>query len=172
MSKEELIDIYDENRNFTGIVLPRKTKLTKGQYMLYVLAAVCNKDGKILITKRSLDKKWAAGSWEIPGGGADSGETSVEAVCREVLEETGIKISPENSKVIYSYRNDDAKSGDNYFADIYLCKVDFKLTDVTIQEDEVIDVRLATMDEIKELKEKDGFLHYERLCQALASIKE
>lgn len=33
--------------------------------------------------------------WELPGGGIDAGETYVEAAVRELREETGIAISPE-----------------------------------------------------------------------------
>ena len=92
-SKEVMIDIYDDDRNFTGRVLPRKTKLKKGEYMMYVLAILERKDdGKMLITQRAMDKKWAAGAWEIPGGGVDSGEDSYTAVQREVLEETGLNL--------------------------------------------------------------------------------
>ena len=31
----EMIDIYDGDRNPTGLTLPRKQKLKKDQYMLY-----------------------------------------------------------------------------------------------------------------------------------------
>lgn len=163
---EELIDIYDKNRQLTGEVVPRKTKLPSGKYMLYVIALIRNQEGRILVTRRSLDKHWAAGSWEIPGGGADHGESSFEAVKREVAEETGLSIEAANSRVVYSYRNDDP-NGDNYFTDIYVCDAVFDINDVTIQEREVIDVRLVTLDEISELHDTDGFLHYERICTAI-----
>lgn len=166
MSMEELIDVYDENRVFTGVTVPRKTKLEKGRYMLYALALLENEEGRILITRRALTKKWAPGSWEIPGGGVHTGEDTTTAVCREALEETGIRVLPENARVLYSYRNDDPK-GDNYYNDIFLCKADFSIEDVAIQEEEVIDVRLATVEEIKELHHSDGFLHYERIMSAL-----
>lgn len=163
----ELIDIYDDNRIFTGVTLPRKTKLEAGQYMLYVLALIQNNDGNYLITQRALDKKWAAGQWEIPGGGASVGESSFDALHRELFEETGLDIAPEEASVIYSYKNYDQKGGDNYFADIYLVKKDFSLDDVTIESKEAIDVKLASLDEIKQLQSKDGFLHFKRICEAL-----
>ena len=164
---DELIDIYDENRVLTGEVLPRKTKLPKGKYMLYVIALIRNSEGRILVTKRSLDKKWAPGSWEIPGGGAAKGETSFDAVKREVFEETGIRITKEKSQIVYSYRNDD-ESGDNYFTDIFVCDADFTVDDVKVQEREIIDVKLVTFDEIDMLHEKDGFLHYDRIQKAMS----
>lgn len=163
----EMIDIYDENRNKTGLQLPRSAKLEKGQFMLYVLALLQNPDGRFLITRRALNKKWAAGAWEIPGGGSHAGESSWEAVCREVKEETGLDVSVCPAEVIYSYRNEDLARGDNYFVDLYLCRTDFKPEDVTIQPEEVIDVRLADWGAIVDLYQQDGFLHFERIRQAL-----
>ena len=88
----EMIDIYNENREKTGEILPRGSRLGKGQYMLYVLAVLEDEYGKILATRRSLDKKWAAGAWEIPGGSARSGENSEAAVLREIVEEINLQL--------------------------------------------------------------------------------
>ncbi len=163
----EYIDIYDENRNLTGEKLPRKSRLKKGQFMMYVLALIENADGKFLITQRAFDKKWAAGDWEIPGGGAVAGESSMEAICREVAEETGLDLSSCENRVIYSYVNEDLERGDNYFVDIYRFRADFQAEDVTIQKSEAVDWKLASFDEITELGEKGHFLHYGRLQEAL-----
>ena len=167
----EMIDIYDDDRRFTGERLPRKTKLGKGQYMLYVLALIRNKEGKYLVTQRALDKKWAAGWWEIPGGGAMAGEDSLTALKREVREETGINLTNANCKVLYSYKNYDEKGGDNYFADIYLAEADFTIDDVNVDRNEVIGLALADLDKIKQLHEETGFLHYERIMTALTDSK-
>lgn len=163
----EMIDIYNDDREFTGLTLSRKEKLSNGQYMLYVLALIENKEGKFLITQRALDKKWAAGQWEIPGGGALAGEDSMKAICREVFEETGLTINPSDAEIIYSYKNIDEKYGDNYFADIFLVKMDFTLDDIKLETRESTNVTLANVEEIKAIYEKDGFLHYKRICEAL-----
>ena len=162
----EMIDIYNENRELTGEQLPRKSKLAKGQYMLYVYALIRAEDGRFLVTKRSLDKKWAAGEWEVPGGGVAAGESSAEAICREILEETGLDVSGCPARVAYTYRNDD-EGGDNYFADVYIIDKNFKLEDVKVEPREVIDVRLASLEDITRLYETEGFLHYSRIRQAL-----
>lgn len=164
---EEMMDLYDENRNKLGVSVPRKTKLKKGQFMLYVIALIQNNKGEILVTQRTMDKKWAAGHWEIPGGGSKAGETSFEAVCREVIEETGLDVSGCEPNVIYTYRNEDLERGDNYFTDIYLLNKDFTLEDVNVDPKEVLDVKLADFDEITRLNEEIGFLHYKRICEAL-----
>ena len=164
---EEMMDIYDDNKVKTGLTLPRKTKLEKGQYMLYVIALIQNEKGEFLVTRRTMDKKWAAGQWEIPGGGSKAGETSFEAVCREVLEETGLDVSMCEPNIAYSYKNEDLERGDNYFTDIYILKRDFTLDDITVDPHEVMDVKLASFDEITRLNDEVGFLHYKRICQTL-----
>ena len=168
---EELIDVYDSNRKKTGRVADRRAPLPKGEFMMYVLAILERKsDGKILITRRALDKKWAAGAWEIPGGGSLAGEESFGAVVREVLEETGLNIANCDEcqkKPVYSYMNEDLKHGDNYFVDIYHFIFDFDEKDVSIQASEAIDHRFATFEEITKLADESQFLHYSRLKSAL-----
>lgn len=172
-SKDEQMDIYDAARKRTGRVVPRATFLKEGEYMLYVLALIERpSDGRFLITRRALTKKWAAGAWEISGGGARAGEDSFTAITREVREETGLDISeiPAAERTpIYSYRNEDLKRGDNYYVDIYHVKLEFSERDVTIEQSEAIDFRLATMEEIRVLQDADAFLHYTRIQEALAA---
>ena len=91
---EELIDIYDRNRNYTGLTVPLEgAHMGEGQYMLYVLAIIQNKEVRMLITQRSLDKHWAAGWWEVTGGGVSAGETSEQAIVRELAEEVGLDVA-------------------------------------------------------------------------------
>ncbi|HIG39788.1 MAG: NUDIX hydrolase [bacterium] len=49
-----------------------------------------NNDGDILILKRAGGA--ARGSWYIPGGGLDEGETTEECARRELMEETGLQV--------------------------------------------------------------------------------
>ena len=166
----EMIDIYNENREKTGEILPRGGRLSKGQYMLYVLAILEDEYGKILATRRSLDKRWAAGAWEIPGGSVRSGENSEAAVLREIVEETGIDIAKHKGELIYSYKNEDTESGDNYFVDIYHFKGCFDKSSISVNPDEVIDYRFVDEDDMEILKEEEGFLHYERIKRALGKM--
>ena len=89
----EFVDLYDRNRKFLNRVVDRNTYLFQpGEFMMYVLAILENEEGKFLVTQRALDKKWAAGGWEMPGGGAKSKESSLDAIKREVKEETGLDV--------------------------------------------------------------------------------
>lgn len=168
MPIQEMIDIYDSNRKPTGETIAREGAfLHEGQYMLYVLALIENVDGRFLITQRSMDKHWAAGWWEVTGGGVRAGETSAQAVRREVPEEVGLPVTGDIPAPAYGYENVDLKRGDNYFVDIYHLHLDFSADDVRLVDGEAVDFRLATWDEIGELAEQGIFLHYERLRQTL-----
>jgi len=54
-------------------------------------AVIRDSEGRILIGRRAVKP---IGIWVLPGGGIDFGETSEEAVVREVREETGLEIRP------------------------------------------------------------------------------
>ena len=168
---EELIDIYDRNRNFTGLTVPREgARMGEGQYMLYVLAIIQDLQGRILITQRSMEKHWAAGWWEVTGGGVSAGETSEQAVVRELAEEVGLDVADYPLERIYAYENVDLESGDNYIVDIYRFRLDFAVDDIVLQESEAIGCRLVTFDEIRQLADQGVFLHFKRIEQALETL--
>lgn len=165
---EEMIDVYDRDRNRTGLVIPREGAfLAEGQYMLYVLALIEAPDGRLLITQRSLEKHWGAGWWEIPGGGVRAGETTLTALRREVPEETGLVVGDEELAPIYSYENVDLKRGDNYIVDFYHVHLDFAEGDVRLVDGEAVDFKLCTWNEIVQLNETSTVLHFERIREAL-----
>lgn len=56
-------------------------------------------DGKLLMFKRSETKKKFPGFWSLPGGHIDEGEDPLSAAIREVKEETGVSIVPEDIKL-------------------------------------------------------------------------
>ena len=164
----EPIDVYDADRRPTGLVIDRRSqRLGQGQYMLYAIVVVCDAQGRMLITRRALDKAWAAGWWEVPGGGVCAGETTRDAAIREAGEEVGLDLTRGTLELLWSYRNDDPGYSDNYFADIYRATLDFSAADVRLREREATEFALASWDEVRELARQGRFLHYERLARAL-----
>ena len=55
------------------------------------IAVIINNKNQILISKRSTEQH-QGNKWEFPGGKVEEGETSQEALRRELKEELGIKI--------------------------------------------------------------------------------
>lgn len=165
---QEMIDVYDRDRNHTGLVIPREGAFLKeNQYMLYVLALIEDRSGRLLVTQRSLKKHWGAGWWEIPGGGVRAGETTLDALRREVPEEVGLALDDTAYAPIYSYENVDLKRGDNYIVDFYHVRLDFAPADVRLVDGEAIAFRLCTWEDICRLNEESTVLHFERIRQAL-----
>jgi 8-oxo-dGTP diphosphatase len=59
--------------------------------MITVIAAVLEKDGRILIARRKRGDR-LADKWEFPGGKLEEGETPKECLRRELREELGIDV--------------------------------------------------------------------------------
>ena len=160
----ELWDIYDADKKPTGRTMKRNDWCLKdGEYHLTVLGVVARPDQTFLITKRVMTKAWAPGWWEVSGGAAQAGEESFEAVCREVKEEVGLDVSQADGGLAYTYRRDNPDEGDNYFVDVYRFDMDFNESDVTVQKEEALGFKIATLDEIKELAAQGIFLHYDSI---------
>lgn len=160
----EYWDIYDSEKKITGRKMKRNDwSLKDGEYHLTVLGILRRPDGKYLITQRVMSKPWAPGWWEVSGGAAQAGESSREAVIREVREETGIDVSDADGKLVYTYKRENPGEGDNYFVDCYLFDLDFNEDDVKVQKEEAMGFQIASVEEIKELAEKGIFLHYDSI---------
>lgn len=67
-----------------------------------VVGAIIEKDGKILLVKEKGIKGYDQGKWNQPAGWLDVGEDPIEAVKREVKEETGYDFEPEHIVGVYS----------------------------------------------------------------------
>ncbi|MCR5732437.1 MAG: NUDIX hydrolase [Sphaerochaetaceae bacterium] len=161
-NKIEYWDIYDINKNKTGRKMLRNDwTMADGDYYLSVLGVIKRPDGSYLITQRSMDKAWAAGWWEVPGGGVMSGETSLEAVIREVREETGLDVSSAKGGYQFCYHREN--KGQNYIVDIYRFELDVDESELKLQKDETLGGKFATLSEIKELAQKGIFLHYDSI---------
>ena len=157
-------DIYDKNRNLTGRTMGKNEWILQdGEYHLTVLGVVRHKDGRFLITRRVLTKAGAAGWWEVPGGAVQAGETSREAVNREVWEETGLDVSACAGEPLVTYHREHPGEGDNYFVDCYRFTLDFATENVKIRPNEAREYKLATLDEIKELAAQGILLHYDSI---------
>ncbi|WKW51394.1 NUDIX domain-containing protein [Rhodomicrobium lacus] len=58
-----------------------------------VVGAIIQRDGGVLILRRSPDEAFLAGLHEIPSGGVEPGEDLLAALSREIKEETGLTVA-------------------------------------------------------------------------------
>jgi len=86
------------------------------------VAAVVFHEGRVLLTLRGNEP--SRGLWGIPGGVIEVGELVEEAVTREVMEETGVRVRPE--KLITTFdsirRDPDQRVRYHYILFEYLCR--------------------------------------------------
>lgn len=143
----EILDIYNENRIFTGRTMDRNEgtiALKYGEYVIQVKCWILNKENKILLTQRKKDK-YNGGMWEPTGGLAVSGETSIQSIKREVYEEIGLMVQEKELKLIDSYRDD------HFFRDVYLIKDNITLDNIKFNDGEVADAKYVTIAEFKNM---------------------
>jgi len=78
---------------------------------------------RILLAQRGKDplKGW----WSLPGGALELGESLQDAVCREVLEETGLEVEPVKLfEVFERIMRDDAGAPEYHYVLVdYVCRV-------------------------------------------------
>jgi len=150
----EIWDILDENGNLTGQTMQKGDKKVwqKGIYHQGADVWIINSENKILIQKRSSQKKLQPNVWAMTGGSVIKGETSLETLKRESFEELGIELDIENAIKINRYRTG------NVWLDVYVVRQDINLDGIVIQEEEVSEVKFATYDEIEELYNHHQFM--------------
>lgn len=140
-------DIYDKDRNRTGRTHVRGTPWRKGEYGLVVCVWVYDGQGRLLLTRRAQEKSFA-GTWENSGGAAQAGEDSLQAITRELREETGICAEPEEFQLLCTGRDMTA------FYDFYCLERNIPLEQVVLQPGETDDVMWATPEQIHQMIEK------------------
>lgn len=138
----ELNDVYDEHRCLTGQVHQRGTAWKPGQYGLVVCVWVYDGRGHVLLTRRAKGKSFA-GTWENSGGAVKAGETSLQAVVRELREETGIEADPREFELLMTDRNR------NMFYDHYCLRRRVRLDEIILLPGETDDVMWASFGKVR-----------------------
>ena len=151
----EYSDIYDAQRRLTGRRHLRGTPWGKGEYGLIVCVWVYDGKGRVLMTQRAPEKTFA-GTWENSGGAAQAGETSRQAVARELYEETGIRANPVEFELIGSRRDKDA------FFDFYCLKNNTPLEQIVLLPGETSDVKWVTFKEVHQM------IRRKQICRIIA----
>ena len=140
----EFNDIYDENRNLTGRLHRRGRRWRKGEYGLVVCVWVYDGRGNVLMTKRAPGKSFA-GTWENFGGAAQAGETSLQAIRRELFEETGIRAEESEFELM------DTSRDSNAFYDYYCLRRQTPIEDIVLLPGETVDAKWVSIDEVYEM---------------------
>lgn len=153
----EYVDIYTLQRRRTGRTAPRGQKLAEGEYRVVVHAVLFNSRGELLIQQRQPFKQGWSGLWDFTVGGAvTAGETSGEAVVRELEEELGLQWALGDTPPVLTV------SFDHGFNDIYLLRGDVDLSALTLQYEEVAQVKWASREEVWRMLKEETFVPYHK----------
>ncbi len=150
---DELWDVYDKERTPTDRLHRRGDPLPPGDYHIVVHVWLMNDKGEFLITKRTASKGYPL-MWECTGGSALAGDDSLTAAMREMKEETGLTVLPENGVRVLSLCRDDN------FCDVWLFRQNYDLTDVVLQPGETCDAMSATADTILKMVEEGTLIRF------------
>ena len=135
------------------------SRIVRPLFQVFAAAVIFDQQNRIFLVKLTYQR---IHPWGLPGGGLEYGETSEDAVVREVWEETGLSVEIEKFLVNKTFAPDK-------FAMYYLCRITdgvFKPS-VEVSEygyfslDNLPDVREIDYGLISEIYEKMGFIEHE-----------
>ena len=159
----ELWDLYTMYREKTGLDMVRGNPIPDGYLHLSVHVWMRNGEGKYLIFQRSATRPNFPLKWESVAGAVLKGETSFEAALREVKEEIGIDLCPEDGKKCFT--NIRLKVDGRVFnraADVYLFRYDGEANLENAPTDEVAQCRWMSREEILALIDAGEFVETQR----------
>lgn len=148
----EYNDIYDKHRNRTGRLHLRGTRWGVGEYGLVVCVWVYDGRGNLLLTRRAPGKSFA-GTWENSGGAALAGETSRQAIVRELFEETGIRAEEGEFELLSSGIDR------NTHYDFYCLKRQMPVEEICLQPGETDAVQWASFPQVRQLVAEKQICH-------------
>ncbi len=114
----EMFDIYTQDGRPAGRTAARGSVLDRGEYRLGAHVYLYDEQGRFLLQKRAQDKHFRPGQWEVTMGHALAGETTFECALREVREELGLELPPENLVKIYRWHEKE----DQMFTDVFFAR--------------------------------------------------
>lgn len=115
---------------------------------------ICEVDDKILLLKVRSKSSHDANKWEIPGGKVKNGEFFDDALRREFLEETGLKITIESLYATIQINYTACKTNEQIKSIQLIMKVTADVDEISISS-EHDDYNWFSKEEVQELFEND-----------------
>lgn len=148
---EEYFEVLNEKGEYTGEIETREKCHKEGLWHKAVVVFIINSKNQILLQKRSGTKKLWPNMWDVTAGGhVLSGEMGFQALIREAKEELGIDLQKQDLTFIGSSISSNVKGDivNNHFNEYYIANADIDETTLTLQAEEVADVKWMDKEEI------------------------
>jgi 8-oxo-dGTP diphosphatase len=130
------------------------------------VGAIVLHEGRVLLVKRG--RAPGLGLWSVPGGLVDLGESTVDAACREVEEETGLKVRVAGLVGVLDRVTRDAEGRVRYHWVLIDYLVVPESIDTLMAGSDAAEVRWVTVDEVERLPITEGLVDMIRRAVALS----
>ena len=132
-------------------------------FLPVVCGIVVDAEGRVLLGRRS-----DTGRWALVGGIVDPGEDVADAVVREVLEETGVRVRPDRIVGVWTIPPMEYPNGDRFSAVVTTFRCTPLGGEAHAADDESLEVGWFAPDDLPPLSDT----HRARLAEALADRPE
>ena len=154
-NEKEIWDLVDVHGKFVRTI-QKGEMIPPRMYHHTVEIIPTDRQGHLLVTKRSLYKRRGPGKYEFPAGSVISGESIKDACIRELKEETGL-----TAKALYPLarpRYVNSTTGAGIIRNIVIAHIeDMTKKEIRLQPGETDDYRILTFDEWMALITTDAF---------------
>lgn len=144
----EVWDLYDRFAEKTGKTVPKGAELSAEEYHLAMEVWIVNSKGEVLIQERSQDCEILPGVWGLTTGRMVAGEDTRSGCIRELREELGLAVQPEQLQFLRRILRQD---GTHLIWDIYLLQMDVPVSQLKLQSEEVSGTKWADLAALRRL---------------------
>ena len=151
----EILDIYTPQHERTGRSVRRGDPITGDDRLLVAHVCVLNGKNEMLCQLRSPAKGHYGGRWDLTAGGfVLSGEDAAASALRELEEEMGLVLKPEDLRFVFT------EPFSYVLDDYFLAKAEADPAALTLQEEEVADARWFSQEEVAAMIGDGRFVDY------------
>lgn len=148
---DELIDIFDKDNNSTGCQKMKSEAHRLGLWHRTAHVWIYNDHGELLLQKRASNKALWPDVWDISAAGhIGAGETEIIGALREIKEELGLTVEPEDLLLIKIQKGTiiykDINNCEFYY--IFLLKFNGSIKDLKMQSEEVQDIKFISFEDL------------------------